>query len=517
MRIVTPRTWAVLPVLLAWSCLSPGLQAQEPAPEREAPLRISVTFPAVVREQALSGRVLLFLSQSEHGEPRRRMNWFAPEPVFAIDVKDLQPGEPVVFSPQDFLDPAALAFPEPLGRLEPGTYHAQILIDHDRTRRDFNEGPGNLFTRVMPVELDGMRGGTYDLVADQRVEEPVYEDTDWIKFVRIRSEKLSRFHGREVFLHAAVLLPFGHEAEPERRYPVNYVVPGFSGRHDELLRSMSGGDPRGGDWKRGEIPFRGFEVMLDPDMPTGHSVFANSANNGPVGDALVEELIPALESRFRMIAEARARFVSGHSSGGWSSLWLQVTYPDFFGGCWSSAPDPVDFRAFQTMNIYEDANGHWTREGYPRPVARTRTEPRLNFIQFNHLEYVLGEGGQLDSFNAVFSPRGADGRPRPLMDKLGGTIDREVALHWLRYDIRLKLQQDWPRLGPKLKGKLHVFGGAWDTFYLEPALHHLKAFLDPLDHGGYVEILPGDHGSFMTRELRARIDLEMAEQFSARQ
>lgn len=504
-----------MPFLLAWSCLSSGLHAQEPAPEREAPLRISVTFPALAGEQPLTGRVLLFLSKSEHGEPRRKMNWFAPEPVFAIDVKDLRPGEPVVFSPQDFFDPAALAFPEPLGRVEPGTYHAQILIDHDRTRRDYNEGPGNLFTRVMPVELHGMRGGTYELVADQRVEEPVHADTDWVKFVRIRSEKLSRFHGREVFLQAAVLLPFGYDAEPDRRYPVSYIVPGFSGRHDELLRSMSGGDPRGADWQRGEIPFRGFEVMLDPDVPTGHSVFANSANNGPVGDALVEELIPALESRFRMIAEARARFVRGHSSGGWSSLWLQVTYPDFFGGCWSSAPDPVDFRAFQTMNIYEDANGHWTREGYPRPVARTRTAPMLNFVQFNHLEYVLGEGGQLDSFNAVFSPRGADGQPRPLMDKLSGAIDREVALYWQQYDIRLLLQQRWHDLGPKLHGKLRVIGGAWDTFYLEPALYHLKAFLDPLDHGGYVEIHPGDHGSFFTSELRARIDREMAEQFSA--
>jgi hypothetical protein len=514
MRFLHRRQWARSFILLALPCLAGGIRAEEVAPARGMPLRLSVTFPAGVREDPVSGRVLLFLSKSGGGEPRRKMNWFTPEPVFAIDVKDLRPGEPVVFTPDGFRDPAALAFPEPLGRLEPGRYHAQVVIDQDRTRRDYNEGPGNLFSRVVPVDLNGARGGAYDLVAGQRVEEPVYADTEWVKFVRIHSGKLSRFHRRDVFLQAAVLLPFGYEEEPERRYPVSYIVPGFGGRHDGLLRAMSGRDPRAADWKRGTVPFRGFEVMLDPDVPTGHSVFANSANNGPVGDALVEELIPALESRFRMIAEARGRFVRGHSSGGWSALWLQVAYPDFFGGCWSSAPDPVDFRAFQTMNIYEDPNGHWTREGFPRPVARTRTGPRLNFIQFNHLEYVLGEGGQLDSFNAVFSPRGADGEPRPVMDKLSGAIDREVARHWRQYDIRLLLQERWPELGPKLQGKLRVTGGAWDTFYLEPALDHLKAFLDPLDHGGYVEILPGDHGSFMTRELRERIDREMAEQFS---
>jgi hypothetical protein len=514
MRFFTRRRLAWTLVLLAMSWSNGGVLAAQTAPDPGMPLRLSISFPADARAAPVTGRVLLFLSKSAGGEPREKMNWFQPEPVFAIDVTDLRPGEPVVFTPDGFRAPAALAFPGPLDQLDPGTYHAQVVIDQDRTRRSLNEGPGNLFSRVVPVELNGARGGAYDLVADQRVVESVHEDTEWVKFMRIRSDKLSRFHGRDVFLQAAVLLPFGYADEPARRYPVSYIVPGFGGRHDGLLHTMSGGDPRAADWKRGAVPFRGFEVMLDPDVPTGHSVFANSANNGPAGDALVEELIPALESRFRMVGEPRGRFVRGHSSGGWSALWLQVTYPDFFGGCWSLAPDPVDFRAFQTMNIYEDPNGHWTREGFPRPVARTRTGPRLNFIQFNHLEYVLGEGGQLDSFNAVFSPRRADGEPRPLMDKLTGAIDREVALSWQQYDIRLLLQQHWPELGPKLRGKLRVIGGAWDTFYLEPALYHLKAFLDPLDHGGYVEILPGDHGSFLTRELRERIDREMARQFS---
>jgi hypothetical protein len=207
--------------------------------------------------------------------------------------------------------------------------------------------------------------------------------------------------------------------------------------------------------------------------------------------------------------------VGGHSSGGWSSLWLQVAYPDFFGGCWSTAPDPVDFRAFQTMNIYEDTNGHWTPTGQPRPGGRNRFEPTLTFVKFNLWEYVLGYGGQLDSFDAVFSPRGDDGNPKRMMDKLTGAVDRDVAEYWKQYDIRMVLENNWSELGPKLHGKLHVIGGGWDTFYLNPALEMMKAFLDTRDHGGYVEILPGNHGSFMTDELLHRLYQEMADQFAA--
>jgi len=256
-------------------------------------------------------------------------------------------------------------------------------------------------------------------------------------------------------------------------------------------------------------------VYLDPKVPLGHSVFADSANNGPCGEALVKELIPEIEKRFRAIPHAYGRFVTGHSSGGWSSLWLQVTYPDVFGGCWSTAPDPVDFRAFQTMNIYLDRNGHWTREGYPRPLARDNENVVVTFLQLNRWEYVAGYGSQLDSFDAVFSPRGADGRPQPIMDKLTGTIDPEVAEYWKRYDIRLVLEENWPSLGPKLKGKIHVLAGAWDTFYLKNAVEYLNDFLKTTDYGGYVEVHPGNHGSFMTGQMRERIEKEMAEHFAA--
>jgi hypothetical protein len=468
-----------------------------------------VSFPATVRQTPVTGRVLLFLSRSDRVEPRMSMNWMDPDPVYAIEVIDLLPHEELLFNAEAFRLPDALAFPQPMDRLPPGIYYVQALIDHDQTQRDFNAGPGNLHSKPLRVDWTADGGSTHRLIADRTIAEADYEDTEWVKFVKLRSALLSDFHGRDVFLQAAVVLPHGYTDEPERHYPALYQVPGFSGAHDRFVRHPVEGDR----WTTGRYAFRGFEIALDPDVPLGHSVFANSANNGPVGDALVTELIPAIEARFRIIPEARARFVGGHSSGGWASLWLQVTYPDFFGGCWSTAPDPVDFRSFQTINIYEDDNGHWTPEGLPRALARNRHETRMSFVKLNHWEYVTGPGGQLDSFNAVFSPRGADGLPRPLMDKLTGVIDREVADSWKRYDLRLILEERWPELGPKLKGKLHIIAGGWDSFYLEPAVRRLKAFLDTTDFGGYVEILPGDHGSFRTAELRSRLEQELAQQF----
>lgn len=481
------------------------------------PLRFVVTFPASARSNAVTGRVLLFLARKGGAEPRHQTGMLSldPQPVYGLDVTNWIPGTPVEFRPEAFRGPDALAFPGPMDRIEPGSWRAQALVDLDTTARDINAGPGNLYSRPVACELRGANGGRVELVADQVMTSRPPKDTDWVKLVEVRSRLLSEFHGRETKLRAAVILPAGFTNAPaDRRYPAVYVVPGFGGRHTSAWGWMD--SSAGRRWKEGRDGVPHLRVVLDPDVPLGHSVFANSANNGPVGDALVQELIPEIERRFRGLPESWARLVTGHSSGGWSSLWLQVAYPDFFGGCWSTAPDPVDFRAFQTMNLYEDRNGHWTREGQLRPVARGRDRVLLNIQQLNLLEHVVGYGGQLDSFDAVFSPRGTNGRPRRVMDKLSGAIDREVVVYWQRYDIRRVLEENWPVLGPKLQGKLHVIAAGWDTFYLEPAVEYLRDFLATKDHGGYVEIHPGDHGSVITPALRDRMEREMTRQFEQR-
>jgi S-formylglutathione hydrolase FrmB len=491
-----------------------GAETTRPARTNRSFPRIVVSFPAEIHPKPVTARVLLLLSQSANREPLYAFSFFNPPPVYAIDVTNFKPSEELVFSADKFRAPDALAFPGPIDRLEQGTYYLQALIDLDNTRPEYDSGPGNLYSSVVKCELPISTEETIELVTDHVIEERMPPaDTDRVKLVEIRSKLLSDFYGRDFKLRAGVVLPEDYNEKTEKQYPTLYSVPGFGGDHTSawwMARSL-----RGRNSQQEAVSLQMLRVYLDPKVPHGHSVFADSANNGPCGKALITELIPEIEKRFRAIPHAYGRFVTGHSSGGWSSLWLQVTYPDFFGGCWSTAPDPVDFRAFQTINIYEDRNGHWTPEGYPRPLARRNNEPAATFVETNRWEYVVGPGYQLDSFNAVFSSRGVDGKPKPIMDKLTGTIDPEVAEYWKRYDIRLVLEENWPSLGPKLKGKIHVIAGAWDTYYLKNAVEFLGDFLMTTDYGGYVEILPGDHGSFMTSQVRERIEKEMAEQIAA--
>jgi pimeloyl-ACP methyl ester carboxylesterase len=260
-------------------------------------------------------------------------------------------------------------------------------------------------------------------------------------------------------------------------------------------------------------------VVLDPDCRTGHHVFADSVNNGPCGRALVEELIPHIEKTYRAVGKPEGRFVTGHSSGGWSSLWLQVTYPDTFGGVWSTAPDPVDFRDFQKIDLYKTGVNMFDDEaGKPRPIARQKGKPALWYRGFSDMEEVMGRGGQLASFEAVFSPRGGDGRPRKLWDRRTGAVNAETAKAWRCYDIRLVLENNWPALKPKLAGKIHVYMGGEDTFYLEGATERLKQSLAKLGSDAKVELFPNrDHGTLLDKPLRERIAREMAEQFKRSQ
>lgn len=472
-----------------------------------------VSFPTEVRAQPATGRLLIFIATQPGREPRFA-NFFQLHPVYSVDVRELAPGQRLRVPLSAFAAPRARTFPSPLTWIGPGEYHVQALLDVDDTEPDYNRGPGNLYSHAAQLPLDVNRGGVVELQLDQVVPPPTPpDDTEWVKRFEIDSALLGAFHGRPTSLRAAVVLPPGYDDEPGRRYPVIYDIHGYFGYYHHAWSWIEG--PDGKRWRAGETALRAIRVMLDANCRLGHHVFANSANNGPVGDALVRELIPEIERRYRAIPASTARFLTGHSSGGWSALWLQINYPDTFGGCWSTAPDPVDFRAFQTLDIYRERNGLWTDTGHPRPIMRSRTQILLNAPELHLWEYVTGYGGQLDSFDAVFGPRGDNGDPVPLIDKLGGAIDHDVAEHWKRYDIRLLLEQRWPELGPKLKSKLHVVGAAWDQFYLTRSTELLRDFLAGTGHGGYVEIHPGGHLGIYTDELVRRIDNEMAAAFAS--
>ena len=477
------------------------LLAARPLPAAEArPLEFRLTFDRAVSAEPFTGRVYLMLSRNESKQLRSGPNWFKPEPFFARDVKDWRPGQALV------LGADALGFPHPLAKLPRGTWFVQAVMDFDRGHISFCTAAGNGFSRPQRCELDPAGTGPVAVHLDQVYQPRAFVETDRVKIVEIESKLLTAFHGRPTKMRAGVVLPASFAANPGRRYPVVYEVPGFSGDHFMAFRAL--------ERKATDLP--GVEVLyvvLDPNCRLGHHVFADSANNGPCGRALVEELIPAVEGRFRGIGTGRARLVTGHSSGGWSSLWLQVTYPDHFAGVWSTSPDPVDFRDFQKIDLTRPGiNMFVDDKGDKRPIARRGLDPVLWYKPFSDMEEVMGHGGQLASFEAVFSPRGPDGRPRRLWDRTTGDVDAETARAWERYDIRRTLEANWKALAPKLVGKLHVYTGGNDTFYLEGAVGLLRDSLRKLGSDAVVEVLPHyDHGNLMTAQMRERIAREMAE------
>ncbi|SFH63273.1 alpha/beta hydrolase [Planctomicrobium piriforme] len=468
---------------------------------------ISVRCDPQVQTAPYTGRVYLFFSEPRGAqtgeEPRHGPSWFDPQPFLSRDVTNWQPGEAVTFS---LSDPAVRRFPAELTPEMLQGRQLQAVVRFNPHVPEIGTGPGNGYSAVAALK----DSGPVELVVNSLVPEQAFPENQWTKLLRIRSDKLSRFHDRDVYLQGAVTLPASYYKEPQRRYPVIIEVPGFGGDHLHRVRSepVKESNSHGVEFIR---------VMLDPKCGLGHHVFANSANNGPYGDALVEEFLPALNSQFRTTGTPEGRFLTGHSSGGWSSLWLQVNYPEQFAGTWSTAPDPVDFRDFQQIDLYRSGENMFTDpKGGRRPLARMRGEPIVFYDTFSQMEDVLGDGGQLRSFEAVFSRRGADGQPVQLWDRLTGKIDPAVAESWQPYDIRLQLEKNWPALGPKLQGKLHVYMGTEDTFYLEGATRLLKESLARMGSDAHVELIPGrNHMNLFADGLHGRIENEMAAKFQS--
>jgi S-formylglutathione hydrolase FrmB len=305
------------------------------------------------------------------------------------------------------------------------------------------------------------------------------------------SPALSRFWGRPIQMRAFVVKPPAYAAHPLRHYPVVYWTHGFGG---PVLHYMAYNAAKiYGLMQSGKMPPM-IWVMLDQATPTGTTEFANSVNNGPWGTALMRELIPHLEALYRMDADANGRLLIGHSSGGWAALWLQTRYPKMFGGCWSTAPDPSDFHNFVGTDLYAPhANVYRKPDGAPRPLMRMHGKMVATFEQFAKLERVLGPyGGQMASFEWVFSPRGKDGRPKPMFNRDTGAVNPKVAAYWRdNYDIAHRVKTHWQQLKPYLNGKIHAYVGTADTFYLEGSVHKLKAVLDSLHAKSDIRFLPG--------------------------
>ncbi len=517
-----------------------AVPAPRPAAAAEAkPLRFAVRFPASLEKGPLDGRLLLLLSTDPSAEPRfqvRDTDATRSQQVFGIDVDGWKAGEEAVF------DASVLGYPaESLAGVKPGRYRVQALLHRYETFRradahvvklpmDRGEGqqwsraPGNLLSEPREVEVDPGRDEVVRVDLEKAIP-PIAppKDTKYVKHVRIQSERLTKFWGRPMHLGAVVLVPHGFDEHPEARFPlvVNhghfpYTASGFREEppdpslpceYSERFRldcynriEQEQAHQLFEDWTSPGFP-RMIVIEIQHANPYYDDSYAvNSQNLGPYGDAIQYELIPEVERRFRGIGQGWARFLYGGSTGGWESLAVQVLYPDEWNGCWAACPDPIDFRAYVTTNLYEDENAYW-REGPFGRVARPAHRNWLGHVsatleQSNRAELVLGtkgrSGGQFDIWEAVYSPVGEDGYPKRIFDKRTGVVDRSVAEHWREsYDLGHILRRDWSKgLGRKLEGKIHVYCGDMDNYYLNNAVYLVEDFLkgtaDP-PYGGEVD------------------------------
>ena len=371
--------------------------------------------------------------------------------------------------------------------LDTGTYHVQAIYDIDTTTYRLHTWP-NLYSTSKKIYLSKKGKQTVEIILDKQFERPEYKDGRYTKFVSIKSNLLSKFWKRDIVIRALVALPPDFDSSGPRKYPVAYDIGGYG--TDCKYAAFYGPDSAYiKQWNNGQ-PMDIIKVFLDSDAPYGDSYQMNSENNGPYMDALIKELIPAIEQRFHGYGTPESRFLTGGSTGGWVSLALQVFNPDFFNGCWSFYSDPVDFNFFQLVNIYKDENAFVNRYQYLNPSMRSvYGEPRLSIKDEVTNENSLGRnnsyvfsGDQWGGWNAVYSPKGKNGQPAAILDPVTGKIDTAIAAYWKKWDLHLYLEKNWKELGPKLQGKIHIWMGDMDTYYLNNAMRLFQAFLSKTEN-----------------------------------
>ena len=465
-------------------------------------LRFTVTLSPTLSSEPVSGRLIVFMTKSSEPVKVIDPTLFDLEKIWvaAKEINNLTPGKSIEFNPDD------LASPAPLSTAPAGDYQLMTLLDVNHSYSYSGTGEGDLRSEVTwargltPSESEPVQLRLTKRIAD---EHPVSE-TETTKLITFQSPSLSAFWGRPVVMRAGVLLPPGYGTS-KSRYPVIYRVHGFGGSYRSAWSSGAALYKKMADKKLPEM----INVYLDGVCPMGHHEFADSVNNGPWGQALTREFIPYLERKFRMDSVSSGRLLTGHSSGGWSTLWLQVNYPNVFGGTWSTSPDPVDFRSFSGLDLtkYPADNFYSEPGGKPRNIFRFKGDDVFSWAQFIRYTRVIGEyGGQAESFEAVFSPRGEDGRPMRLFDRDTGAVDPVVQKAWQNYDISHLLVTNWKTLEPKLRGKVHVVVGTADNFHLEEAVYLLRDTLKKLGSDATFEIVEGrDHIDLYRSDLADRI------------
>lgn len=501
-------------------------------------LQFSVQLPSTLTDSQLNGRLLLMLSTDESAEPRFQIgDGVDTQQIFGIDIENYKPGQVASFDTSAFGYPKKNLVDVPVGK-----YWVQVLfhryevfqrsdghtvkLPKDRGEgQHWNRAPGNLYSTPKQFEIDPSQNQIIKLEMDQvipPIEQPA--DTKYVKHIKLKSKLLSEFWGRDMYLGAHVLLPEGFDEHPDARYPlvVNHghfphdfggfrpeppdpdLKPEFSSRfnlegYNRIVQEQAHDFYK--TWTGKNFP-RVLLIKIQHANPYYDDSYAvNSENLGPYGDAITYELIPHIEKKFRGIGAGWARFLYGGSTGGWEALAAQVLYPDDYNGCYAACPDPIDFRAYTVVNIYEDKNAYYI-EGQWGRIARPGKRNYLGHVSatlegMNRLELVLGtksrSGQQWDIWEAVYSPVGTDGYPKRIWDKKTGEIDSTVAEHWREnYDLSHIMRRDWKTLGPKLQGKVHIYCGDMDNYYLNNAVYLTEDFLKQTSEPAYQGVV--DYG-----------------------
>jgi len=519
---------SVLLLSVGW-LLPPG--SPDESGERGSPaFRVTLSDSALEAMEGMGlqlpvkGRLFVIATRDDSREPRLQTG-LRGVPFWGMDVGGLTGGSVVEMVEGD---PAIRGYPlAGLEELPPGEYLIQAYLNVYTTfhRADghvvemhLNSGagqslwraPGNAYSEPVRVRIDPQGDETQTVhLTLERVIAPIEpletgeslqqgnprDRGELVRFVKIRSEEVSEFWGHDMYIGANILLPADYWENPNRRYPVLYMQGHFPGRGAPFGYSDEGSGSRGRSaglselWRSPQAP--GIIVVsirdANPFYDTSYSL--NSANVGPYGDAITQELIPYIEEHFRAIPEGWARLLAGGSTGGWEALAMQVFYPEFFGGSWGWCPDPVDFHYYQIVNVYEDDNAYergteWVK--VERPNARRPDGNIVSTIrQENYYEFAAGpnsrSGGQWAIWEALFGPVGSDGYPAPIWDPVSGAIDREVAEYWrMHYDLVDILGRQWPTLGPSLTGKIHVTVGDMDSYYLNDAVYLMEEMFSTL-------------------------------------
>ena len=495
----------VMPVLCAFallSALATSAAAQKKA--KEAPFRFEVSVPASAHAEPITGRIFVMISRTGDREPRLQVGRTGI-PFFGRDVERLAPGQAGIVDATDLGSPLVS-----VKDLPPGEYFVQAMVNvYSEFKRadghvvwmhdDQWEGqrwpvsPGNLYSAVQKLQIDVAKGGVVKLVTDKVVPPiAVPADTPFVKRFRFQSPMLTKFWGRPIYIGATVLLPRDYDRETIS-YPVLFDQGHFSpgpplGFNPDFKPTAQRSYNIATDWMKPDFPKMLVVTFQHPTPYFDDSYAVNSVNVGPYGDAIMKELIPEVEKRFRVIKEPYARVLSGGSTGGWESLALQIFHPDFFGGTWSSCPDSVTFTDVEGINAYKDTNAFYKlhANGWLKvPTINSREvngQVRQTSEQRNYFELAQGtkgrSGEQLDIWSAVYGPLGEDGFFKPLFNKRTGEIDSTVAQYWKEhFDLLYYLQQNWTTVGPKIVDKIHVYTGTADTYFLNNSTKELQEWM----------------------------------------